>query len=75
MHNNNGMYYPNPMLNNNGMAPNSMYPNDFNVIPNIENRLNLMEKKIKVLEQRVNRLEVPYQNNDSLDDDNNVYML
>ena len=41
-----------------------MFPNYMNDnYTNIDNRLSALEKKVKVLENRISRIEAPYQNN------------
>lgn len=49
-----------------GMMPTNamMFPNYMNDnYSNLDNRVNSLEKKVKVLENRISRLETPYQNN------------
>ena len=56
------MPFPNMM---GGMPTNTlMFPNYMNVnYNNLDTRISSLEKKVKVLENRISRLEVPYQNN------------
>lgn len=52
-----------------GMMPTNtmMFPNYMNDnYSNLDNRVNSLEKKVKVLENRISRLETPYQNNTSM---------
>ena len=57
--------YSNPMM------PNNYTSSQFN---DMNERIGRLERQIKRLDQRLNRLETPYANN-SLEPDNNMYMM
>lgn len=56
-----------------GMIPNQ--PNPFLVNNDINAKISNLEKKVKMLESRVSRLENPYNSNNYNEPDNNMYML
>lgn len=64
-----------------GNFPNNQNPNNYNelMFERLTNHLNRLERQIKMLENRVNRLEggnpTFLKNNYSDDDNNNMYML
>lgn len=75
MDNNRDMYYGNYGYfgppNNQMMGP--MMPNmNFN---DLENRLLKIENQIKRLDQRITRLETPYQSNNYNEPDSSMYMM
>jgi len=58
-----------------GMMPNNNYTGTLN--QDIINRVNRLERQMQRLEQRITRLETPYQNNstNNKEPDSNMYMM
>ena len=50
-------------------------PNNIQNLERINNRITRLERQVKILENRLNRLTNNYPKNDYDDNDNNMYML
>ena len=68
----NGMPYYDMNMNPNGYQTN----NNFNIIERINNRLNRLEKQVRILENRINNSNnYPQFIKNEYEDNNNMYML
>ena len=59
------------------MMPFNMMPNNYDTNNELNNKINILEKQIKRLDERITRLEaiINTNNNTKLEDNNSMYMM
>ncbi len=59
------------------MMPFNMIPNNYDTNNELNNKINILEKQIKRLDERITRLEaiINTNNNTKLEDNNSMYMM